>query len=144
MSVSWKISLSIHEELLNFSSQAIFLPSPIHLWHKLNVIVKLEEMLKLLKFLGIIALISFYKKSFLGYRFLGNALLRQVKQSEEMFDTIWYLWTQDVNWTFIRRSEVFQGIFWLSDVPSVYVLCPGGKLTWRLRWLLKWVCFGKD
>ena len=38
------------------------------------------------------------------------------------------LWTLDVNWTCIRRSEDFQDVFWTSYVPSIYVLCPGRAL----------------
>ena len=29
--------------------------------------------------------------------------------------------TQDVNWTYIRRSE---DVFWMSYVRSIYALCP--------------------
>ena len=35
-------------------------------------------------------------------------------------------WTQDVNWTYIRRWEDVQGVFWASYVRSIYVLCRGG------------------
>ena len=35
-------------------------------------------------------------------------------------------WTQDVNWTYIRRSEDIQDVLWLSYVRSIYLLCPGG------------------
>ena len=35
-------------------------------------------------------------------------------------------WTQGVNWTYIRRSEDVQDIFWTPYVRSIYVLCPGG------------------
>ena len=34
-------------------------------------------------------------------------------------------WAQDVNWTYIRRSEDAQGVFWTPYVRSIYVLCPG-------------------
>ena len=34
-------------------------------------------------------------------------------------------WTQDVNRTYIRRSEDVQDVFWTSYVRSIYVLCPG-------------------
>ena len=30
--------------------------------------------------------------------------------------------TQDVNWTYIRRSEDVQDVFWTSYVRSIYVL----------------------
>ena len=30
---------------------------------------------------------------------------------------------QNVNWTYIRRSEVFLDVFWTSYVRSIYVLC---------------------
>ena len=33
-------------------------------------------------------------------------------------------WTQDVNWTYIRRSEDVKDVFWTSYIRSVYVLCP--------------------
>ena len=36
-------------------------------------------------------------------------------------------WTQGVNWTYIRRSEDAQDVFWTSYVRSIYALCPGGK-----------------
>ena len=34
--------------------------------------------------------------------------------------------TQDVNWTYIRRLEDVQDVFWTSHVRSVYVLCLRG------------------
>ena len=37
-------------------------------------------------------------------------------------------WTQDVNWTYIRRSADVQDVFWKSYVRSIYILCPGGNL----------------
>ena len=36
--------------------------------------------------------------------------------------------TQDVNCTYIRRSEYVLNFFWRSLVRSIYVLCSGGKL----------------
>ena len=33
-------------------------------------------------------------------------------------------WTQDVNWTYIRRSENDLDVFWSCYVCSIYVLCP--------------------
>ena len=36
-------------------------------------------------------------------------------------------WAQDVNWTYIRRSEDILEVFWTSYVRSIYVLCSGGK-----------------
>ena len=41
-------------------------------------------------------------------------------------------WTQDENWTYIRRSEGIQCVFWTSYVRSIYVLYPGGN-SQRLR-----------
>ena len=39
----------------------------------------------------------------------------------------WYLNpSQDVNWTYIRRSEGVQDVFWTSYKRLIYVLCPGG------------------
>ena len=38
-------------------------------------------------------------------------------------------WTQDVNWTYIRRSEDVLDFFWTSYVRLIYVLCPGGEQT---------------
>ena len=35
------------------------------------------------------------------------------------------VFVQDVSWTFTRRSEDTQDVFWTSYVRSVYVLCPG-------------------
>ena len=42
-------------------------------------------------------------------------------------------WAQDVNWTYIRRSEDAMDIFWTSYVRSIYVLCPGGwmQIIWN-------------
>ena len=40
-------------------------------------------------------------------------------------------WTQDVNWTYIRRSEDVQDVFWTSYVRSIYVLCPGDPVFKR-------------
>ena len=37
-------------------------------------------------------------------------------------------WTQDENWTYIRRSDV-QNIFWTSYVRSIYVLCLWDRYT---------------
>ena len=37
--------------------------------------------------------------------------------------------TQDVNWTYIRRSEDVLDIFWTSYVHSIYVLCLRGLLN---------------
>ena len=36
-------------------------------------------------------------------------------------------WTQDVNWTYIRRSEDVEDVFWTSYVRLIYVPSPGGK-----------------
>ena len=33
---------------------------------------------------------------------------------------------QDINWTYIRRSEIVLDVFWTSYVRSIYILCPGG------------------
>ena len=35
-------------------------------------------------------------------------------------------WTQDVNWTLMKRSEDVLYVFWTSYVRSIYVLYPGG------------------
>ena len=35
-------------------------------------------------------------------------------------------WTQDVNWTYIRRSQDVHDVFWTSYVHSIYALCPVG------------------
>ena len=35
-------------------------------------------------------------------------------------------WTQDVNWTYIRRSEDTLDVFWTSYIRLIYILCPGG------------------
>ena len=60
------------------------------------------------------------------------------------FSSPWSIsqWTQDVNWTYIRRSEDVQDVFWTSYVRSSYVLCLLGSfwnslialLTKRNRW----------
>ena len=34
---------------------------------------------------------------------------------------------QDVNWTYIRRSEDVLDVFWTSYVRSIYVLCLWGN-----------------
>lgn len=38
-----------------------------------------------------------------------------------------FLWTQDINWTDIRRSKDVRDIFWTSHERSVFVLCPGSS-----------------
>ena len=38
--------------------------------------------------------------------------------------------SQDVNWTYIRRSEDIQDVFWTSYMRSVYVLCRLGSETY--------------
>ena len=61
-------------------------------------------------------------------------------------------WTQDLNWTYIRRLEDTQGVLWTSYVRSIYVLYPGGRLnqtelqTDLTKWDLtnKYVVFWKD
>ena len=69
----------------------------------------------------------------------AKLLTRQLYEIGRCFDTVrkvdasfltkfcntWRLlssWTQNVNWTYIRRSEDVQGVFWISYVPLVYVL----------------------
>ena len=62
-----------------------------------------------------------------------------------IYSLTYYPWTQDVNWTFIKRSEGFQYVFWTSCATYVrhsegfqyvfwtsrarsgYFLCPGDK-----------------
>ena len=39
------------------------------------------------------------------------------------------LWKQDVNWTYIRRSEDVQDVWKTSYACSIYVLCPGGAYS---------------
>ena len=39
--------------------------------------------------------------------------------------------TQDVNWTYIRRSEDVLDVFWTSYVRSVYVLCLLGYVVYE-------------
>ena len=41
-------------------------------------------------------------------------------------------WTQDLNWTYIRRSEDVLGVFWTSYVRSIYVLCLLIGMFWIL------------
>ena len=36
----------------------------------------------------------------------------------------------DVNWTYIRRSEAVQDVFWTSYVRWIYVLCLLGRCSW--------------
>ena len=43
-------------------------------------------------------------------------------------DLLIFHWPQDVNWTYLKRSEDVLNIFWTSYVRSVYVLCLGGSL----------------
>ena len=51
---------------------------------------------------------------------------RSLDSSKEDACTITSLYTHDVNWTYIRRSEDVQYVFWTSYVRSVYVLCLRG------------------
>ena len=44
-------------------------------------------------------------------------------------------WTQDVNWTYIRRSEDVQDVFWTSYVRSIYV-CLFGLCVLRISLIL--------
>ena len=37
-----------------------------------------------------------------------------------------YLWTQDINWTYIRRSEDIHDVCWTSYARPIYVLYPRG------------------
>ena len=36
--------------------------------------------------------------------------------------------TQDVNWTYIRRSDDVLDVFWTSYVHTIYVLCLQGRI----------------
>ena len=56
-------------------------------------------------------------------------------------------WTEDVNWTYVRRSEEILDLFWSSYTLSIYVLCTGGTLeTSALLEVLKscWMLFVPD
>ena len=44
-------------------------------------------------------------------------------------------WIQDVNWSYIRRSEDFLEVVWTSYVRPVYVICSGGKQFENLKML---------
>ena len=48
-------------------------------------------------------------------------------------------WTQDVNWTYIRRSEDLHDVSWKSYAHSIYTLYPGSHdlKTWFLFPLLQ-------
>ena len=48
-------------------------------------------------------------------------------------------WAQDKNWTYIRRSEDIQNVFWTSYVPTVYVLCLRGN-TEKLMSDQRYIC----
>ena len=48
--------------------------------------------------------------------------------------------TQDVNWTYIRRSEDVLDVFWMSYVRSIYVLCLLGRHYMNVKFWL----FGGD
>ena len=50
---------------------------------------------------------------------------------------------QDVNWTYVRRSEEVQDVFRTSYVRSIYVLCPGVNIRreiWRRSLILSAYC----
>ena len=49
--------------------------------------------------------------------------------------------TQDVNWTYIRRSEGVQDVFWTSYVRSIYVFCLLGPTFCSLSIYFRF-CFG--
>ena len=55
--------------------------------------------------------------------------LRSLQSGVEDFNyfLLYTPWAQDVNWTYIRRSEDILEVFWASYVRSIYVLCSGGK-----------------
>ena len=42
--------------------------------------------------------------------------------------TLYIPWTQEVNWTYMRRSEDLQSVFWTSYVRLIYIMCPGGQV----------------
>ena len=44
--------------------------------------------------------------------------------------------TQDANWTYIRRSEDVQDVFWTSYVRSIYVLCLRGRSIHQRKWMV--------
>ena len=46
--------------------------------------------------------------------------------------------TQDVNWTYIRRSENVQDVFWTSYVRSIYVLYLQGNECYVYCFSLRW------
>ena len=51
------------------------------------------------------------------------------------------LWTDDANWTYIKRSEHVLGAIWTSYVLSIYVLCPGDNKGYLGKVLIQWVQF---
>ena len=53
-------------------------------------------------------------------------------------------WTQDLNWTYISRSENVLDVFWTSYVSSIYVLYPLCKLMQRhwVKCVLQYSCRG--
>ena len=55
-----------------------------------------------------------------------NQKIRKIQKSNHSL-TIISPQTQDVNWTYIRRSEDVLDVFWTSYVRSIYVLCLWGK-----------------
>ena len=61
-----------------------------------------------------------------------------IAQRLKIFHTI--PWRQDVNWTYIRRSETALGVFWPSYVRSIYILCPGDTTYFFRFRLVKTEC----
>ena len=46
--------------------------------------------------------------------------------------------TQDVSWTYIRRSEDVLDVFWTSYVRSIYVLCRLGRHHMNVKFWFFW------
>ena len=52
--------------------------------------------------------------------------MRLVLEAEFGGDPLLPPWTQDVDWTYIRRSKDVLDVSWTSYVRSIYALCPAG------------------
>ena len=50
--------------------------------------------------------------------------IQEIKNNDEIYTVS--SGTQDVDWTYMGRSEDVQDVFWTSYIRSIYVLFPGG------------------
>ena len=70
----------------------------------------------------------FRKKSVLRYSGTDVFLWKNIPGKVQTLKTVVPPQTQDVNWSYIRRSEDVLNVFWMFYERSVYVLCLRGRV----------------